>query len=170
MSKTDKPAIKVFQVHQSAFSFLGNENVLTELSDFGHIWEAFFEKGGYEPILPFAVDGKPINIWYTNDADEKIYSQGFFVGDVDEVPGGYTLVTFPASDFLVITTDWMETSDEAVGENGNGQCNQYAKTAPMPEGYVRNDGEGSPITAIEKENTDTPKGSRYEVWVPIKGV
>lgn len=168
MSARAKPAIQVFQIHQDAFYFLGNENILTDAPDFGRIWGDFFDKGGYDPILPFATDAKPINAWYTNDQGQRIYAQGLFVKDVDRVPEGYRLLHFPAGDFLVVTTEWMATNDEAVGENGNGQCNEYAQTVPIPEGYVRYDGPGSPITAIEKENADTPDGSRYEVWVPIR--
>lgn len=78
------------------------------------------------------------------------------------------MASFPAIDFLVVTTEWMTTNAEAVGENGKGQCNRYAETVQIPEGYIRNDGAGCPITLIEKENGDTPDGSRYEVWVPIK--
>jgi predicted transcriptional regulator YdeE len=163
-----KPAIVTFQIHQGEFSFLGNENILTESSNFSDIWNNFFKKGGYDPILPYATDSKPINVWYTDNAGQKIYFQGLFVKDVKKVPDGYKLVNFPASDFLVVTTEWMATNEEAVGENGNGQCNRYADTVQIPEGYVRYDGPGSPMTAIEKENADTPDGSRYEVWVPIK--
>ena len=39
MSETAKPEIKVFPIHQDEFSILGNENILTESSDFGYIWE-----------------------------------------------------------------------------------------------------------------------------------
>ena len=170
MSEASKPAIKVFQIHQEEFLFLGNENIITESSDFGQIWDDFFKKGGYDPILPYATDTKSINVWYTNSEGHNIYSQGLFVKNVDKVPDGYKLVDFPASDFLVVTTEWMTTNAEAVGENGNGQCNRYATTVEIPEGYVRNDGPDSPITAIEKENSDTPEGSRYEVWVPIKKI
>jgi len=166
----NKPAIVTFQIHQDEFSFLGNENILTESSDFGAIWDNFFKKGGYDPILPYAKDTKPINVWYTNKAGNKIYLQGLMAGNVDKVPEGYTLTKFPASDFIVVTTEWMATNEEAVGENGNGQCNRYAKTVQAPEGYVRYDSPDSPITMIEKENADTPDGSRYEVWVPIKKV
>lgn len=157
-------AMITFQIHQEAFCFLGKENVITESSDFGDIWGDFFRIGGYEPILPYAVDTKPINIWYTGEQGEKIYFQGFFVKNVNKVPDKYKLRQFPAGDFLVVTTEWMETSEEAVGDNGNGRCNRYAQTAEMPEGYVRSTG---PITLIEKENDNTPEGSRYEVWVPI---
>jgi predicted transcriptional regulator YdeE len=170
MSETAKPEIKVFPIHQDEFSILGNENILTESSDFGYTWDNFFKKGGYDPILPYAVSPKPINVWYTNNAGENIYFQGLFVKNVEKVPDGYQLVDFPASDFLVVTTEWMATNEEAVGENGNGRCNRYADTVQIPEGYIRNDGPGSPITAIEKENADTPEGSRYEVWVPIKKI
>ena len=170
MSESRKPAIKILQIHHEAFSFLGHENILTDSSDFAYIWDNFFSIGGYRPILPYAVDTKPINVWYTNSAGQRIYFQGLFVKDVEDVPDGYRLADFPASDFLVVTTEWMASNDEAVGPNGNGRCNQYAETVQIPEGYVRNDGLGSPFTLIEKENADTPEGSRYEVWVPIKRI
>jgi predicted transcriptional regulator YdeE len=168
MSETKKPEIKVFQIHQDEFSFLGIENIITESSDFCHIWDNFFKMGGYEPILPYATDTKPINVWYTNSTGQMIYFQGLYVKKVHKIPDGYILVDFPASDFLVVTTEWMATKEEAVGENGNVQCNRYAKTVQIPDGYIRNDGTGCPINEIEKENADTPYGSRYEVWVPIK--
>ena len=168
MSEINKPAFMTFQIHLDEFLFLGNQNIITESSNFCDIWENFFKMGGYEPILQYAEDTKPINVWYTNNAGEKIYFQGLFVRNVKEVPDGYKLVHFPASDFLVVTTEWMATSEEAVGENGNIRCNKYAETVKIPEGYIRNDQPGSPITEIEKENVDTPDGSRYEVWIPIK--
>ena len=92
------------------------------------------------------------------------------MGQVDVPPDGYRLVHFPGSDFLVVTTEWMATNEEAVGENGNGRCNRYAETVEIPEGYVRGHGPGFHITEIEKENANTPEGSRYEVWVPIQKV
>ena len=162
--------IITYQMHFDAFSFLGNENVITKSSDFGQIWGEFFNKGGYDPIRPYAEDTQPINVWYTNSQGEEIYSQGLFVKDVDKVPEGYTLVEFPASDYLVVTTGWLATPEEATGDTGNGRCNRYAETVEAPEGYVRNDVTGSPITKIEKENTYTSEGHRYEVWIPIKKV
>lgn len=161
-------SILTFQIHQEAFSFLGSETILTDStvpSDFEQIWERFFAKGGYAPILPYAIDPKPVNVWYTNERGEFIYSQGLFVEHVDKAPEGYTLSHFDGGDYLVVTTEWMETNEEAVGDNGNGRVNRYAETVAMPEGYVRSKG---PIAEIEKENADTPQGSRYEVWVPME--
>jgi len=165
-----KPKIITLQRRQNEFSFLGKENIITESSDFGDIWASFFKLGGYSQILPYATDTKPINVWYTNSEGQMVYFQGLMVGKVDTIPDGYKLVNFPAGDFIIVTTEWMATNEEAVGENGNGQCNEYAKGVQIPDGYVRFDGVGSPITLIEKENTDAPNGSRYEVWVPIKKV
>ena len=42
------------------------------------------------------------------------------------------------------------------------------KPYKYPRAMFRNDEPGSPITEIERENADTPDGSRYEVWVPIR--
>lgn len=161
-------AIITFQIHQEAFEFLGNENIITEStvpSDFEQIWSRFFEMGGYAPLLPYAVDTKPVNVWYINERGEKIYFQGLFVRNVDKVPEGYKFARFNAGDYLVVTTEWMETNEEAVGDNGNGRVNRYAETVAMPEGYVRSSG---PIHKIEKENANTSQGSRYEVWLPMK--
>jgi predicted transcriptional regulator YdeE len=163
----NKPAIVTLQIHQDEFSFLGKENVITESSDFSAIWGTFFKKGGYDPILPYAADPKPLNVWYTNKTGDKIYFQGLMVNNVDKLPEGYTLAKFPASDFILVTYEWVPKEDfQQMDEINDGW--KYIETLQIPDGYVRYDGPGSPITLIEKENTDTPKGSRYEFWVPIK--
>jgi len=153
-------------MHQDAFSFLGIKNIVTESTDYGAIWDHFFKLGGYDVILPYALDSKPINVNYTNNAGETIYFQGLMVGDVDKIPEGYTLESFPASDYVVVTHEW--STHEVSLNFGIGDCGKFAKTVQIPEGYVRFDGPGSPITIIEKENIFTPDGCRYEWWVPIK--
>ena len=173
MCRKRKPKIVTFQMHQEAFFFLGIKNFIEdtyENADMGAIWGNFFKAGGYDKIIPYAVVPKPMNVCYTNDAGTKIYFQGMMVADVDAVPDGYTLEAFPAGDYLVVTTEWMKTHEEALGENGLGQTYRHHKNVPIPDGYIRDDGPGRPFTVIEKENTDTPDGSRYEFWVPIRKV
>ena len=165
----NKPATVIFKIHHDEFYFLGIENIVTESSDFGYFWDNFFKAGGYDKIIPYAIDHTPINIWYTNSTGEKIYFQGLMVGNVDEVPDGYTSAKFPDSDFIVITHEWLPTNEEAL-EYGIAAGWKHEKTVQIPDGYIRHDGPGSPITIIEKENSDTPDGSRYEMWVPIKKV
>ena len=72
-------------IKKGAFTFLGNENIvghnnkIDESADFGKIWSDFFDKGGYNPIEPYAEDTAPVNVWF-NDTDGKfIYMQGLFV-------------------------------------------------------------------------------------------
>ena len=93
----------------------------------------------------------------------KIYFQSLMVIDVDKVPEGYTLRQFPASDFLVITYEWLPTNEEAI-HHGIGAGWEHIKT------ILRYDEPGSPITVIEKENADTHGGSRYEFWMPIRKI
>lgn len=159
--------IVTYQRHLDDFCFLGNTNVVDDSSDFAAIWDNFFQVGGYEPILPYAVDEKPINVWFHGPQGQRVYCQGLFVKNVDHTPEGYTLMDFPGGDYLAVTTEWMETNEEAVGDAGNGRCNEYADTVEIPAGWVRADGPESLIFRIEKENANTPQGSRYEVWVPI---
>lgn len=160
--------IITYQLHLDGFRFLGNVNVVDETSDFGMIWENFFQMGSYGPILPYAADGKPINVWFHDQQGRDVYFQGLFVKDVDRVPEGYTRMDFPGGDYLAVTTEWMETNEEAVGDAGNGRCNRYAGTVEPPPGWVRADGPEALIFRIEKENAGTPLGSRYEVWIPIQ--
>lgn len=156
-----------FQIHQAAFSFLGVENIVTEEADFGYFWDHFFKIGGYDKILPYATDPRPINIWFTNPKGEQIYFQGLMVKNVDDVPEGYALSEFPATDFIIVTHEWMATSKEALMYGIDaGWTNE--KTVKIPDGYVRDDAPDRPITFIEKENFDNPEGNRYEVWVPIR--
>jgi Uncharacterized protein conserved in bacteria len=162
-------SLVTFQIHQDEFTFLGIENIVTESSNFGYFWDHFFKVGGYDKIIPFATDTKPLNIWYTNKAGENIYFQGLMVSDVDAVPDDYKLMKYPASDFLVVTHEWLPTNDEAL-IYGIDAGWKNEKAAQIPDGYVRYDGPGSPITIIEKENSDTPYGSRYEMWIPIKKI
>ena len=165
-----KPACVMFQIHQDAFWFLGNENIVDDESDYGYIWDNFFKMGGYDKIAPYAIDLKPLNVWYTNEKGEKIYFQGLMVEHVDKVPDGYVLKQFPGSDYFVITHEW--TSGEEALNYGIWAGWEFERTAQMPEGYVRYDelGLGSDfiISMIEKENLDTPNGSRYEHWIPIR--
>ena len=161
-------SILTYPLCLDGFRFLGSANVVDESSDFGAIWSGFFQKGGYGTILPYAVDDKPINVWFHNPAGQAVYFQGLFVKNVDHAPEGYILMDFPGGDYLAVTTEWMETNEEAVGPAGNFRCNEYAGAVEPPAGWARADGPESLIFRIEKENAGTPQGSRYEVWVPIR--
>ena len=171
MSEERKLTLVTFQTYQNEFEFLGIENKLnaTGKSDFGQFWNNFFELGGYDNIDPYAVDSKDTNVWYTNEAGEKVYFQGKIVKNVDKVAKGYTLKVFPASHYLVLTHEWLPTFNEAQ-RYGIGFGRKHIETVQIPDGYVRYDGSGCLITEIERDNANTPDGSRIEHWLPIKKI
>jgi predicted transcriptional regulator YdeE len=161
-----KPKIITFKIHHDEFYFLGIENLVTENSDFGAFWGNFFDKGGYEKIDLYQKDPNCINVWYNKTPEEKIYYQGKIVNEVDKVPDGYTLAKFPASEYLVTTTEWLSSYDESMQHINH----SYYKSAQMPEGYTKCGSTDNKIFLIERWGADTGDGYRYEFWVPIKKV
>ena len=167
MSEKKELTLVTFQVHQEEFEFLGVENDLSKSSDFGFFWGNFFNLGGYDKIDPYATDLKAINVWYKNDEGNKIYFQGKMVKNVEKVAEGYSLIKFPASDYLVLTHEWLPTFDEAQ-KYGIGFGRKHMNTVELPEGYIRYDSSEFQIIEIEIDSADTPNGSRIEHWMPIK--
>ena len=164
------PAIKVFQTQHDEFLFLGKEYDL-ETADMKAVWDDFINSGGYEINKQYGKYPYACMIVYHNNNPEHIsYCPGAIVESIDKVPEGFTLMKFPAREYLVVTTEWMETFAEAVGENGLGQTGRYLRTVEIPAGYIRYDGPGSQIVVIEVENANTENGSRWENWVPIKKI
>lgn len=160
------PVLVIVQIHQEKFEFLGIENIVTESADFGAFWNNFFNLGGYDNIDPYAVDSLDTNVWYTNEAGEKIYFQGKMVENVDKVAEGYIHRTFPAGDYLVLTHEWQPTFSEAQKYIGFGR--RYIESVQIPDRYARYDGVEYPIIEIERDNANTSEGSRIEHWLPIK--
>jgi len=169
-AKKSKPEIITFQARLDAFRFLGIEQIVTPASDFGAVWDHYFKTAEGSGCSAY-----DYIIWYY-----KNNAQMYFVGKVahgaGEVPEGFSLVKFPACEYLVVTHEWLP-ADANLYENGIlltqnyvgiGQTHVYREDIPVPDGYVRYDGPDSPITQIEIENTNDRGESRFERWVPIK--
>ncbi|MCL2665961.1 MAG: GyrI-like domain-containing protein [Defluviitaleaceae bacterium] len=169
MSDEKKLSLVTFQVFQDEFEFLGVENKLSPAgnSDFGFFWDNFFKLGGYDNIDPYAADPKDTNVWYKNEAGEQIYFQGKMVKNVKKIAEGYSLVKFPASDYLILTHEWLPTFAEAQ-KYGIGFGRKHIKTVELPYGFAKYSDYEFHITEIEKDNANTPNGSRIEHWLPIK--
>jgi len=175
---TGEPAIRTFQIQHDSFLFLGIENKIedtVEKADMGKVWGDFFKAGGYDKIIPYQKESCPDMVVYHNNDPQYpvVYFIGKIVQNVDKVPDGYTLTEFPAREFLVVTTEWMATYDEIMGENGLWLLVRNQATVQIPDGYIRYDGPGSQIELIEimgaeRETADHKKEYRYEIWVPIK--
>ena len=157
------PKVISFQVHLDEFYFMGIENLVTENADFGAFWGNFFDKGGYEKIDPYQLDPNCINVWYNKPTGEKIYFQGKIVGESAAVPDEYTLKKFPASDYLVVTTEWLSSYEESMQHINH----NYWKNAEIPAGYQKRSESGEGVYLIERWGAQTDEGYRYEFWLPI---
>ena len=170
MFETNQPAIITFQMQQEGFLFLGIENKIAgpiENTDMGVVWGNFFNVGGFEKTAPYAMKSyESMVVYHKNNSEHLVYFIGSIVTGISEVPEEYTLAKFPACEFLVVTHEWVSTKDEAIGQIS--PLNNYQATVQIPSGYVRYDEPDSQFILVERENTDTESGSRYEFWVPIK--
>lgn len=89
--------------------------------------------------------------------------------EVDKVVAGYTLAKFPASVYLILTHEWLPTFDEAQ-QFGLGFGGRFSESVEIPTGYVRYGVSEFPILEIERDQANTPDGSRIEYWLPIKKI
>ena len=168
LNKTNKPKVFTFKAEREEFLFIGFEQAVTSTSNFGTVWDNFFKAaekvglGNYEQI-----------IWYYKNG-EQIYSIGKIVESAEEVPDGFSLVKFPACEYMVVTHEWLGDFHDGIDLTqqyiGIGQTHSYKENIPMFDGYVRYDGTDSPITQIEIENTISKDKARFERWVPIKKI
>lgn len=170
MSEAKEPEIQITQIQLDEFQFLGIENVIAgqiENADMGTIWSNFFKIGGWNKVLPYSMEPyKSMVVYYKSNSENLIYFIGSIVANINEVPEGYTMLKFPACEFLVITHEWVSTIDAALGQIG--RLDAVSTDVEISYGYIRYDGTDNHIILVERENMNTKNGSRYEFWVPIK--
>ena len=168
MSDTNKSKIITFQSKLDEFYFLGFEQIVKPASDFGKVWDNYFNAS---KAVAFG-DNYDYVIWYYKNG-EQMYFVGKIADRASKIPDGFSLVKFPACEYLVVTHEWLKGDVNSYAEGilptqnyaGIGQTHYYREMT-LPEGYVRYDGPDSPITQIEIEN-NSKDGYRFERWVPI---
>jgi len=171
MSEQNKAAIVIFQMQHDEFLYLCKEYVLVdgiEKTDFKKVWDDFIGAHGFEMNKKYGKYPYCGMVVYHNNNEHLTYCPGTIVEGMDKAPEGFKLMKFPAREYLVVTHEWVSDPDRIVGEDGIGQCYKYQQTVEIPDGYVRYDQPGSQIVLVEAENANTPDGSRWEYWVPIK--
>jgi len=165
-----KPKIITFQSQHEEFLFLCKEYPFPN-PDMGKVWDSFDSAGGFDLHKKYGKYSYPCMVMYHyEEHTQLLYCPGIIVNEMDKVPEGFIIKKFPARDYVVVTTEWMETYEEATGENGLGQTNKFQRTVQIPEGYERYDKPDNQIHIIEVFNTYTENGHRWEFWVPIKKV
>jgi len=158
------PEIVTFQIQREEFYFFGKE--YPRDADMGKVWDDFISTGGYEKNKKYGKYPYSCMVIFRNDPEHKTYFPGTIVEGMDDIPEGFKLAKFPACEFLVVTTEWLPTKEEALWQI----YHDYHRNAKIPDGYIRYDGHESQIEVIEVEHFDTEEGSRWEFWVPIKKV
>ena len=153
-----------FQTRLDSFHFLGIENVLAENADFGAVWVNFFSKGGYDVIAPYETDPHCVNVWYNRPTGETVYFQGKMVRSDAQAPEHFTLASFPAAEYLVVTTEWLTSYQESMQHINH----DYWKNAPIPEGYRKRTDTETGVFMLERWGANTGEGYRYEFWLPIE--
>jgi predicted transcriptional regulator YdeE len=164
--KAAEPALKVIQMQHEEFLFLCREY---PNRDHGNIWDHFLGNGAYEKINPHQV--KPTEhtiVIHNNNPEDLMYCPGKMVEGVAEAPEGFSLIKFPAREFLICTHEWLPTDGETRWQIG--RAGDLARTVEIPEGYVRHDGPGSQIVLMEYVRHEPENGHRWEFWVPIRKI
>ena len=172
MNNTTK---NIFQMQHDKFLFLGKEYSDKEL-DFGKIFGDFFQTGGYDQIIPYLKDKDDCCVdtlvFYKKSPEYKTVYIGRIVDEITTAPDDHVLETFPAGEFVVVTTEWQSTEGEA-----HQAIDENEKTMQAPNGYEREDesspyicGESSPYICIEKMFECPERGHRWERWYPIRKV
>lgn len=167
---SEQPKIIEEHIQIDEFLFLGIENVITDsYQNMGAVWDNFFKAGGFEKIEPYKKNPYGCMVVNHNHHSEyPVYFIGCIVEGEIEVPEGFTLTKFPACDYILVTHEWLLAKEDALGQIG--RIDEAKQHINIPEGYIRYDGPGRPLSLIENENMDTKDGSRWENWVPIKKI
>ena len=150
----------ISQKQHDEFLFLG-KLYTDEKMDFGKWLDEFFKTGGFEKITPHLKNANDCcyHIHIIVPDYWTVYIGNIVVG-ITEAPEGHVLKKFPSGEFVVVTSEWKPTENEAhesLDENEN-----FRKT---PNGYVD---DKSTYLCIEKFYECRKKGHRWERWYPIK--
>jgi len=157
----------VYQIKHEEFLFLAKEYSAEpgkEL-DFEQIFGNFFKTGGYEKIAPYEKNKDEqccdSLVFYKKSPEYKTVYIGKIVDGINQALEGHVLEKFPASEFIVVTSEWKAEEGEAMDAVAENE-----KTMQPPDGYVMDD--NSAYVCLEKMFNCPSKGHRWERWYPIK--
>lgn len=153
----------VFQKKQEEYFFLGKIYKSNKM-DFGKWYEDFYKSGGFEKIKMYRNDKSDclasIHVMFPDYWNVGI---GIIADEISEIPEGFELKKFPSGDFLIISSDWKLTDDEA-----HISLDEFdPKYKQIPCDYVM---DRSTYLCIEKFYECPEKGHKWERWYPIRQI
>ncbi len=166
-----QPNIVLLEERRGELTLVGLEQAVTADTDFAAVWDAYFAAAGRA-----GVSGYEYIVWRFEDGALRYLIANSFDGGT-EIPDGFTLARIPASDYLVVTHEWIGPEDDLYLKGnmltqdyaGIGQSYDPRDGFTVPDGYVRDDGMDAPVVQLEIENSSAD-GQRFERWVPVKRV
>ncbi len=168
-SSPEIPAIEIYQAHREPYQVLGFENKYDNGNrnpDCGARWGVFFQSGGHDKIKPYMTERPLLGVFCQSDPGYYNYLIGGVVSGVKEAPEGMFLANFPATDYTVVTNEWMPSIDEAESQIGRIVGYAHGNELQQPEGFEKYT---DPIMFIESYNYDfTNNRFRFEVWLGIR--
>jgi len=164
--KKATPEIITFQHLWDAYSLLGVEDKTCDPRkdpQGGACWDAFFRAQANEPLLK---DRPLFGVFCTSAPGRWSFLVGAVVESIGEAPEGLCLRAFPASEYLVVTHEWVSTTKESDTQINRIVDYAHSGDCKLPEGYERYD---DPILYTECFNWRfDDKQFRFEAWLPIR--
>jgi len=164
----NNPEIITFQTHLNEYSVLGLETKTLNgtVGNWGERWGVFFNNNSMEKIKPYIIDEALLGLFCQSEPGYYNYLIGAMVDGVQEAPDGLYLETFPASEYFVVTHEWVETMDYADNQMGRIVGAAHDNALSLPDGYEKY---GDPVMFIERYNYRNDENKfRSEVWLAIR--
>ena len=170
MSETKHYDIEIHHVKRDAWQVIGmddkfdNNNRNPKLY---YSWSKYKKANAYEILAPYQTEGMELGIFYNDEPGHYHYLIGGVVGEVDEVPEGFKLVKFPASEFLIVTHEWSKNKVDAKKQIGRIVAYAHSDELKFPDGYEKCT---EHLAFVEGYNFNTfgSKRHRFEVWLAMK--
>lgn len=167
--KAKTPAIITFQHHWDAYSILGVEDKKCDpLKDpqGGACWDKFFRAQADENFAPLLKDRPLFGVFCVSEPGHWSFLVGATVENIEEAPEGLCLRAFPASEYLIVTHEWVSTTKESDTQINRVVDYAHGSDCMLPEGYERY---SDPMLFTECFNWNfDDKQFRFEVWLPIR--
>lgn len=175
MTEAKQPNFLTFQTKLDDYYILGISHKENNPAMLGEFWGEF--DSSKNQVLREVIEkhSKPGNrllglMYPVNPPEEGYwnYITGGIIEGIEVAPEGADLVKFPASEFFVVTHDWVNTSGEADSFIGFtvGHAHSNEAQAQIPDGYERfND----IVVFIERYNYNFDENKfRTEIWFAIR--
>ena len=168
-----QPSIVTYQAHREPYRVLGIENKTQNgtVGNWGACWGQFFSSGGHEKIKPFLIEKPLLGVFCQSEPGFYNYLIGGIVSGDTGIPEGMFLEDFPATDYIVVTNEWMPSIDEAESQIGRIVGYAHSKELQLPDGYEIFNKPPCKVIFIESYNYDFANNRfRFEVWLPIRKI